>query len=202
MPRQPEPERLNLEGDADNAAILRDMEFLNRWLGGRALVRAARRHGSVLDVAAGSGWLARRAPGVTSLDLSPRNLRLAPPPKVAADALQLPFAGASFDAVVSCLFLHHLGDAEIADFLRECNRVARRAIYMMDLQRGWIPEQFLRATRPLFGWHPVFISDGEASVRSAFTASELHDLALRAGLASARVRVLRPWFRLMLSFEK
>jgi len=197
MPRQPEHEQLNFSSDTDNAAILRDMRFVNRWLGGRILIRRARRHHSILDIAAGSGWLARKVPGVTSLDISARNMTNAPSPKLVADALNLPFADNSFDAVTSCLFLHHLTNEQVCLLIAECRRVARKEVFFMDLERGWFPERFLRWTSWCFRWHPLFIQDGEASVRAAFTVHELRNL-----VPGSRVKQLRPWFRLMLSFEK
>lgn len=197
MPRQPEHEHLNFASDSDNEAILRDMRFINRWLGGRSLIRRVRQYESILDVAAGSGWLARRCPGVTSVDISARNMSNAPGPKLVADALCLPFADNSFDAVTSCLFLHHLTDEEVHRFVGECRRVARKEVFFMDLERGWLPQRFLRWTKWFFRWHPLCIQDGEASVRAAFTARELRRL-----IPHARVRRVRPWFRLMLSCEK
>ncbi|MDV3125026.1 class I SAM-dependent methyltransferase [Mycobacterium sp. 21AC1] len=91
----------------------------------------------VLEIGSGSGDIAARLqqakPGlaITATDLDPEMVdtavrRLRPYPGVTvrrADATNLPFDDDSFDAVISCLMLHHIVDweqavAEIARVLR------------------------------------------------------------------------------------
>ncbi len=67
----------------------------------------------VLDVGCAEGVLRAALPvGVTvvGLDSSPTMLRAHPPPVVRADAAQLPFRDASFDAVTALNVLYHLPD--------------------------------------------------------------------------------------------
>jgi SAM-dependent methyltransferase len=101
-------------------------------LSGRAL------HGDVLEIGCGGGAMAAamlardRQIRLTAVDLDPemvataaRRLAAAPGQSHAevADAAALPFPDGSFDAVVSCLMLHHVGDWERA--IAEVGRVLR-----------------------------------------------------------------------------
>ena len=211
MPRVLEPELLDEATGPAVQANLSDIENINRWFGGertlhRELARLPAIH-SVLDVAAGNGWASRSlgrrfGARVGSLDRSAANLPRAPFPKVVADARALPFADASFDVVVSNLFLHHLSDDEASRWLSACARIARHAVVCVDLERSAFAERFLALSRPLFRWHPITLADGATSVRAAFTPAELRTVATRAGLDTARVRRAWPWQRLVLSFVK
>ena len=201
--RRIEPELLDDASPEDARANLADLRRINRWFGGESTLRYALRgyeRASILDVGAASGEVARLLPDarVVSLDLHHRNLREAPPPAVAADAFQLPFAGKSFDAVACTLFLHHFEDAAVVTLLREFSRVARHRIAVADLERHPLAERFLPLTRPIFGWSKITVYDGPVSVRAAFKPSELDRLGREAGLGETRVRRHVPWFRISL----
>ena len=211
MPRLLEPELLDQATGPAVQSNLTDIERINRWFGGeRALHTELARLpaiNSILDVAAGNGWAARSlsrrfGARVVSLDRSANNLSFAPYPKVVADARALPFAEGSFDVVISNLFLHHLSDEEACEWLMSCERIARRAIVCVDLERNSFAERFLALSRPIFRWHPITLADGPTSVRAAFKPEELRALAVRSGLDRARVRRAWPWQRLVLSFVK
>jgi SAM-dependent methyltransferase len=91
----------------------REGHTLLRWLGED--LRGLR----VLDVAGGDGYWAAQARGrgawAVSLDLAEAKLRRgrrlsAPPALIRGDALALPFAGASFDRVMSICAIEHFDD--------------------------------------------------------------------------------------------
>jgi ubiquinone/menaquinone biosynthesis C-methylase UbiE len=111
----------------DQAQVARLVEAV----GGRA-------HGRVLDVACGPGIvtsaLAARAQAVVALDLTPQMLERAKERCAKAgranvvfkegSATALPFADATFDAVVTRLSFHHFPEPRVA--LKEMLRVLRR----------------------------------------------------------------------------
>jgi len=192
-------------------ASLRDLERINRYLGGYLVVRRMfsrvvdkKESFSVLDVGAASGAMGeairRRFPRarVTSLDHKAEHLAEAANPKVTADAFCLPFRPASFDFVFSSLFLHHFTDDQVVELFAGFRGVARRAVLAIDLDRGPLAYYFLPSTRWLFGWQEITINDGQISVEAAFKRDELQALAAKAGLGRAEVRVHRPWSRLSL----
>ncbi len=209
--RATEPELLDLGVDEEEARrSLRDLRFVNRWLGGRRALRRAvlplladLRRPTVLDVGCGSGDLpallhAERGLRVVGLDLKPLHLRQAPRSlrPVAADVRRLPFGPRSFDVVTASLFLHHFDGDEAASVLASLATVARRALVVNDLRRARLPWLFGRLFFPLLFQARVSVDDGLLSIRRSFTPHELAATFRQAGLAGARVE--RAWpYRLL-----
>jgi 2-polyprenyl-3-methyl-5-hydroxy-6-metoxy-1,4-benzoquinol methylase len=94
--------------------------------------------GSVLDVGCGMGLLVRtlaaRGIDARGIDISPRPIeeanRLMPGRFQQGSILSLPFAGESFDTVVTTDCLEHLAEADVAGALNELHRVARRFVFV------------------------------------------------------------------------
>jgi len=205
------PEELDRASPQEASPALADLVRVNRYFGGHRIlhkivsqVAQPGEEFSMLDVGAASGdigaALRSRYPRATvvSLDRCLFHLDPAAPPKIVADAFQLPFGAASFDFVFSSLFLHHFSDDQIVELLASFKKLARRAVLAIDLERGPLAFRFLPATRWLFDWSRMFVDDGLLSVQAAFKKNELLALATRAGLAPARVSTHRPWGRLSL----
>jgi Methyltransferase domain len=191
--------------------ILSDLTRINQKFGGHSVVlntlkRVARPQDafSLLDIGAASGDMARIIGAafphsrVVNFDYNAVNLGAAPPPKVIGNAFHLPFAPRSFDYVLCSLFLHHFEDGRVVELLRSFHAVARKALLVCDLERNILPYLFLPATKVLFRWHRLTVSDGIISVRAAFKKAELHQLAKRAGIPSCQVNTHRPAFRVSL----
>lgn len=204
--------------DAEVAASLADLRRINRFLGGRRVLRKllreqVRRTGlqmfSLLDVATGSAdlpaavlrWYPQaRAVG---LDFHLRHLRLAKAAGVwlvCGDAFRAPFAPRSFDFVAASLFLHHFTDAEAPRLLGELAKLARRALLINDLDRHRAPFYFIRWTAPLFARSSLTRFDGPASVQRAFGPGELERMAREAGFRRFHARWHMP-FRRSLAVE-
>ncbi|MBI5431495.1 MAG: class I SAM-dependent methyltransferase [Planctomycetes bacterium] len=100
----------------------------------------------VLDVPCGTGrlfpTLAARGASIVGLDASREMLAHTDRdrPVVQGDALALPFADASFDAVVCCRLAHHLHrDEDLSRLLDELARVARRWVLLSFWDAGALP---------------------------------------------------------------
>jgi hypothetical protein len=107
---------------------------------------------------------------------------------VYATGLALPFADRTFDVVHSSAVLEHVGSkANQAQYVRECARVARRAIFLTTPNR-WFPIEF-HTVLPIVHWMPKrafrwlmlhtnrpFFAD-EAHL-NLLTRRELHSLAI------------------------
>lgn len=215
--RSREPEQLDLGvADEEAARSLADLRWVNRWLGGRrALLNAVLPHlggarPRLLDVGCGSADLPGLLVGVTGgrllavgLDLKPAHLRQAPSQvaRVAADVRRLPFPPRSFDVVTASLFLHHFDEEEVAPLLASLFALCRRALVVNDLHRARVPYVFGRVVFPLVFRSPVSVADGLASIRRAFSPTDLQRAFTAARIAGVRVRRSFP-YRLVAVAEK
>lgn len=213
----------DLGSEAEIRTSLDDLWRINQRLGGvssnlRLFGRFFEKTGPhpvrILDVGAGDARLARelrealarrnvRAEFV-ALDRRPSHLENASNggrlSSVAADVFALPFREGSFDVVMSNLFYHHFSGDSARELLRQMAAVAREAVIVNDLERHWLPYLFIRSALP-FARSRITRHDGPASVRQAYTRSELEALARGAGFTQIETRRLLP-FRLGLIIWK
>jgi 2-polyprenyl-3-methyl-5-hydroxy-6-metoxy-1,4-benzoquinol methylase len=186
---------------------------------GAELAHRAPRPPTLLDVACGGGdvpvalALRARAAGaglaITACDRSPTALAHARRRAAArgvdvaftrADVLRDPLPGPA-DLVTCSLFMHHLDEPDAVALLGTMRTAARRALLVCDLRRSRAGLLLAQVGTRLLSRSPIVHADGPASVRAAFTPAELSALALRAGLAGARVRNLFPQ-RMMLVWTR
>jgi ubiquinone/menaquinone biosynthesis C-methylase UbiE len=194
--------------DSEFVEAYNELTAVNKHLGGiRAIERFLPKDAMlVLDVASGGcdvgeALVSRRRCRVVSLDMNPRGLKFArQTAPVAGDALQLPFADNTFDAVICSLSFHHLTNAECVSVLREMWRVARRIVIVNDLHRNRVAHASIRILSALFSRSTMFRNDSAASVRRAFRPAELDEVAVKAGVPA---RVYRSFpYRLVLVATK
>ncbi len=148
----------------------------------------------VLDVACGGGDLpiawaksARRqgwSLAVTALDRCDRALETTRRAAEAAgleigvrqaNALTEPLPR-GFDVVTCSLFLHHLDGPDVVRLVGEMTRVAGRAVLLCDLERTRLNLAIVSAASRLVSRCPVVHHDAAASIRGAWTRSELAEL--------------------------
>lgn len=208
MKRRPTTELLDSDAGTacEVAGSLRDLRWFNRWFGGISTVRnllssaiaaSPGQELSVLDVASGEGYIAARMheefgqKGVrlqfALLDRSrthlPANGTL---PKIAGEALNLPFQHASFDFVLTSLFVHHLAPDDAVMFAREALRVCRSAVLVHDLIRHPLHLMLAYAGVPFYRSR-ITRNDAPASVWQAYTAKEMRGFFQQAGAADVDI---------------
>lgn len=207
-----------IESFAELEASMRDIEFVNAWLGGTAPVaRELDRIGAatVLDVGTGTAdiphALVRRAERrraqleITCLDRSEQMLSLAQKrtrahPRlhfVLADGERLPFEDRSFDVAMCNLALHHFDPVAAVGMLRELRRVSRREPLVCDLRRSFAALGGAFLFSRLLSTNRLTHHDATLSVRRAYTPAEALELAIAAGWTAPRVRS-HPFFRMTL----
>ncbi len=157
---------------------------------------------AVLDVATGPGYVAAaaadRGAGATGVDFAENMVKLARSrlPGIefrAGDAERLPFAGASFDAVVGSFVLHHLGAPELA--VAEAARVlkpgGRAAFTVWDTpDRARFMGVLLDAVAAAGAQAPSSIPAGPSFFRLA-DAAEFNRVLAGGGLARTEVRAIQ-----------
>lgn len=213
--------------DADPASLrrsLRDIRHLNTMLGWttfttRAVASHVRSRGmsrfSLLDVACGSAdipraishWSDRHGvrAEIVATDYHPVMLAVAREVCAGApnvrierqDALALSYRTGRFDIALCTLALHHFLREDAVQLLSELARVGRRVL-VFDLVRSRLAYCGAIALTRAARMDPMTRYDAPLSVRRAYTARELRELAAEAGLLDARVHVAAP-FRLCLS---
>lgn len=183
---------------------LADLRMFNSGFGGihttrEVLRKIAERRGLKkifwLDVAGGSGYVAGRVHETLAgagveleaviLDRAPDHMN-GNHPAICGDALSLPFADGSFDAVGCSLFAHHLEPPEIAIFAREGLRVARHAFFIHDLVRNPVHLMLAYAGFPLYRSR-LTRHDAPASVRRAYTVDEMRNMLHSAGAGNVEM---------------
>ncbi len=220
--RRVEQEELLDQGKGTRLEVaenLKEMQRINDLLGG---TRALNRHllprllvhegpVTILDVGSGGAGLpiglarwARRVGlpiRILAVDWSARNLEIAAGwvsqmPEIQliqADGRGLPLAPGQVDYVISSLFMHHLSPENLSWVLQETFRLARVAVIMSDLVRGWLPYLAFKLVQPVVARNYLTRHDGALSVRRSYTPDEVSHIAMRAGLANSRVYQHFPW---------
>ena len=202
-----------------------ELQIVNRWMGDAHSLRTTlfpeiEAQGlsgfSILDVGAGSGELLRvaadwarqtgRRLNAVGLELNERSAesiieeseRFDEIGSVRGNALELPFADNRFDYVICSLFTHHFVDEQVVKILREMSRVARRRIFVIDLNRHPVAYLLYTTLGKLVLHNRLLRHDGALSILRSFKAGELRALGQRAGLRDLSVERRFP-YRLVLS---
>lgn len=176
-------------------ANLAEMAWLYRLSGGyrlgwRLLQPFLQNHTSLLDLGAGNGQIGRWLQAASqqqsqslktfSLDLNYTIVASNQQALVGAGQA-LPFADQSIDIVFCAQMLHHCSSDQVIVLLREAQRVARRGIIIVDLQRSWLGYWGAR----LVGLGPLTSlgkHDGPLSVLRAWRSSEIQSMLQAAGI--------------------
>lgn len=186
---------------------LRELEIINRWLGGNAvtlnaldeLVGAAPDKSlDIADLGCGRGdmlrhiqrWAMRRdiAVDLTGIDANPyiinaarRNLGNTPAKLEAIDVLSAEFQNLQFDVVIGTLFYHHFTDEQLIAFFSKLRLQCRKGFIINDIHRHPLAYYSIKLLTTLFSRSSMVKYDAPLSVLRAFKRQELETILLSAG---------------------
>ncbi|QEC52856.1 methyltransferase family protein [Anseongella ginsenosidimutans] len=196
---------------AEWSACLKELDFINTWLGGhritvegfKKLLPADNGRLSVAEIGCGGGdnlkaihaWNRKRKKPLnihyTGIDLNKacidfarENCRELPSANfVHADYRTVCF-GNRPDIIFSSLFCHHLSDPELKQLFDWLKENAGGGFFMNDLHRSPLAYHSIRALTRLFSRSYLVKNDAPVSVLRGFKRKEWQDLLAEAGIGS------------------
>jgi 2-polyprenyl-3-methyl-5-hydroxy-6-metoxy-1,4-benzoquinol methylase len=194
-----QPQSAELERD------LQHLRQLNSWFGSyhlvlgfiRSWIRPADKL-RLVDLATGSGDIPRlivdyaRKIGaeveIDALDRQPVTLEIAR--SLSADYPEISYRQANilewncvelYDITLCTLALHHFSNDDAVRLLRKCCQLSKKFVLVSDLRRSFFLVAGVYLLTTLVFREPMTRYDARLSAIRAFSFSEMHDLALRAG---------------------
>ena len=168
--------------------------FLHRWL----LIRPAGETPlRVLDLATGEGDLPRELVRwhrthkipveIDAVDLNPATLEVARQRSIDFPEIRFhqgdirTWGSGNYDIVLCSLALHHFGDEDAVQVLRNARRLASRHLLVADLERSLLGAAAIWLLTALYLTESMTVHDARLSIRRAFSFRELRHLAKKAG---------------------
>ena len=194
---------------------LRELDFINLWLGGNAvtlrglhrlLSKGTAADISVADMGCGSGDMLRRlsrwgqARGyqfkLCGVDANPNIVAFARQhsdqfPQIryqTANVLDPDFGQQQFDVIIATLFVHHFPQPTLVALLQQWKKQARLGIVINDLHRHMLAYHSIRWLTRLFSRSRMVQFDAPLSVRRGFLQSELKQALQDAGIEKYELR--------------
>ena len=208
--RSYEPELLdnnNLEPGVLNKN-LKEIAFINKWLGGdevsikgiKKIISGKKIEKlSIADIGCGSGdtlqlmgkWATKRGIEISltgidlkkeCIDLCHETISYAKPVLINSDYRHVNFKELQPDIIHASLFLHHLDDISIIEFLKIAVQNSKMGVVINDLHRNGIAYYSIKWLTRLFPSSYLVRNDAPLSVWRAFFKKDLEKLCLKAGI--------------------
>jgi 2-polyprenyl-3-methyl-5-hydroxy-6-metoxy-1,4-benzoquinol methylase len=203
---RPQPVTRELEID------LRNLRALNRWFGSYALIESFLRRWirrgdkmRIVDLATGSGDIPRlmvdharkvgAAVSIHAVDRQSSTLEIARNlsaqyPEIDFECADILNFGATepYDLVLCSLALHHFGNDDALRVLQRCRELSKKFMLVADLRRSWMTTASVYFVTATIFREPMTRIDGRLSAARAFSFSEMHTLAERAGWKNVQHR--------------
>lgn len=208
---------LNCAGEVVDQT-LRELEIINRWLGGNRLTmhavtkmlkQAKNKTGapvSIADLGCGSGDILKRIADLgrrhglpmqlTGIDANPHIIAVAKKncsayPEItfeAIDVLGNDFRQRKFDIIIGTLFFHHFSDNTLVALFTRIKEQATLGIIINDIHRHWLAYHSIRLLTQLFSRSDMVKFDAPLSVLRAFNRYELEVLLSQSGIRTYQIQ--------------
>jgi 2-polyprenyl-3-methyl-5-hydroxy-6-metoxy-1,4-benzoquinol methylase len=195
---------------------LRELEFINKWLGGNNVTTNALKSFSypslphtkftIADLGCGGGdmlrlidrWAKRKNLNVElmGIDANPNIIKYAINSAPRSDNISFytldifsqEFRKLKFDIVIGTLFFHHFSDAALIRFFSDLRQQVRLGIIINDIHRHFLAYYSILWLTKLFSKSSMVRNDAPLSVRRAFSRAELHDILVKAGYSNFQIK--------------
>lgn len=207
---------LNCQGEVVDQT-LRELETINRWLGGNAVTLDGINHLlkskkkaietiTIVDVGCGGGdilkeiadWGRRqqfdlRLTGIDAntniISYAAKNCSSYPSIKfLSQNILQEEFQSSKYDIIVATLFTHHFSDGELIALFQSFNRQAKIGVVINDIHRHWLAYYSISLLTKVFSRSSMVQFDAPLSVLRAFKRTELESILERAGITNYKIK--------------
>ena len=204
---------LNCNGEVVDQT-LRELEFINRWLGGNAvtlegaklLINDRKEILTIVDLGCGGGdmlkllsdWARKnnRKLNLVGIDANPNIISFAKEnckayPEITFETLNIfseDFQSRKYDVVMGTLFYHHFTQEELVNFFSKLKQQVRIGIIINDIHRHYLAFHSIRLLTKLFSKSAMVKFDAPLSVLRAFTKRELTDILNKSQLSSFTIK--------------
>ncbi len=195
---------------------LRELDFINQWLGGNAVTlqalqkilknRDKSQTTTIADLGCGSGEMLRliakkglaenRLLKLLGIDANPNIIEFAKTHSTkqanisfeAVNIFEDEFRKRNFDVVLCTLFLHHFTEEQLVDIFRSLHRQTNVAIIVNDIHRHPLAYHSIQWLTQLFSKSAMVKFDAPLSVQRAFTRKELKNILTKAGIDNFQLK--------------
>jgi len=195
---------------------LRELDFINQWLGGNAVTLNAvekvwkaipkEQSISIVDIGCGSGEMLlliakkaadqRRNVQLIGIDANPHIVSYARThsgsfAKISfyeRNILSKEFKAQNFDIIIATLFLHHFSDDELINLFTSLKKQAKVGIIVNDIHRHPLAYYSIRCLTSLFSKSSMVKYDAPLSVLRAFTRNEIELILEKAGIENYQLK--------------
>ena len=195
---------------------LRELDFINQWLGGNAVTLSALKKVlaqcpkgktlSIADLGCGSGEMLRlisklgssenREFELVGIDANEHIVNYARTHSPAFSNLNFEalnifsdeFQRTSFDIVMATLFLHHFSDNELVSIFSSLKKQTRLAIIVNDIHRHALAYYSIKWLTRLFSKSSMVRFDAPLSVLRAFKRNELVSVLEKSGIRNYELK--------------
>ncbi|NOS93065.1 MAG: methyltransferase domain-containing protein [Cyclobacteriaceae bacterium] len=195
---------------------LRELDFINQWLGGNAVTlhalknvlknQSKNKEISIVDLGCGSGEMLRliakkavqenRSLKLLGIDANPNIIEFAKnhsseSNNISFEAVNIfseEFRDRKFDVVLCTLFLHHFTEEQLVDIFKSLHQQTKIGIIVNDIHRHPLAFYSIKWLTQLFSKSAMVKFDAPLSVQRAFTKKELKDILSKAGIKNYQLK--------------